>query len=619
MRQVAEDIGSGLARSALAGSVDGRLVDACVELQEDAKVHIITIRDAKGIEIVRHSLAHLMGHAIKQLYPEAKMAIGPVIEDGFYYDVDYSRPFTPEDMAAIEARMHELSRRNYQVVRKVVGREQAVRTFQERNEPYKLEIIDGIPQDESIALYQHEEYVDMCRGPHVPNTRHLRHFQLTRLAGAYWRGDPGLPMLQRIYGTAWPDLKSLQAYLHRLKEAERRDHRKLGTKLQLFHFQPEAPGMAFWHARGWTLFRLVEQYIRQLLEHHGYQEVHTPQLLDRTLWEQSGHWDKFGDMIFSVCAESREYAIKPMNCPAHIQVFRQGLHSYRELPLRMAEFGIVHRNEPSGTLHGLLRARRFTQDDAHIFCAVDQLQSEVSALIELTLQAYRDFGFKEFAVALSTRPAQRVGSNEQWDKAEQALKIAVQDSQLEWRLQPGEGAFYGPKIEFVLKDSIGRSWQCGTIQVDFSMPERLGATYAAADGSRRSPVMIHRAILGSLERFIGILIEHHAGALPSWLSPVQVIVIALTERQAGYARKTLKQLQSSDLRAETDLRNETIGLKIREHEMQRIPYQLILGDREFQARNISVRSRDRGDLGPMDIEQFVRMLQDESKQRSSCA
>jgi len=613
--QVAGDIGPGLARAAIAGDVDGRLVDACVALEQDASLRILTARATDGLEIIRHSCAHLLGHAVKQLYPEAKMAIGPVVEHGFYYDIDYPQPFTPEDMAAIEQRMQELGRRNYQVIRTPVSRERAREVFTERDEPYKLEIIDAIAEDESIALYQHQEYVDMCRGPHVPNTRHLRHFRLTRLAGAYWRGDSRNKMLQRIYGIAWADRRSLEQHLARLEEAARRDHRKLGARLDLFHLQPEAPGMVFWHPRGWALYRLVEGYIRELLDARGYHEVHTPQLLDRTLWERSGHWDKFGGMIFTTHSEHRDYAIKPMNCPAHVQIFNQGLKSYRDLPLRLAEFGVVHRNEPSGTLHGLLRARRFTQDDAHIFCTEEQLREEVGALIELTFGAYRDFGFDQVDIALSTRPEQRVGSDAEWDRAEQALMQAATAAGLEWTLQAGEGAFYGPKIEFVLHDSIGRSWQCGTVQLDFSMPGRLGAGYVAGDGSEQVPVMIHRAILGSLERFIGILIEHHAGALPLWLAPLQAVVLSLTERQAGYAGEVLAALRAQGLRVEADLRNETVGLKIREHAMQKIPYQLIVGAREQEQRTVAVRARH-GDLGAMTPEQVASRLLEEARTRA---
>lgn len=585
------------------------MVDTCAPILADADLKILTVADPEGLEVVRHSTAHLLGHALKQLYPGAHMAIGPVIEDGFYYDVAYERAFTPEDMQRIEARMRELSAQDYDVVRVEVARQAARQAFKERNEPYKLEIIDGIPEGETIALYHHQEYVDMCRGPHVPNTRHLRHFRLTRLAGAYWRGDPAQPMLQRIYGTAWPDRKRLEDYLERLAEAQRRDHRKLGVHMDLFHFQPEAPGMVFWHARGWTLFRLVESYLRDVLARHGYQEINTPQLLDRALWERSGHWDKFGPMIFTTHSEQRDYAVKPMNCPAHVQVYNQGLRSYRELPLRLSEFGVVHRNEPSGTLHGLLRARRFTQDDAHIFCTEAQLREEIDRLIDLTFQVCRDFGFEEFELAVSTRPAQSVGTDEQWAQAEQALLDVVKARRFEWRLQPGEGAFYGPKIEFILKDSLNRRWQCGTTQVDFSMPGLLGARYVAEDGSRLTPVMIHRALLGSLERFIGILIEHYAGALPAWLAPVQAVVLPVAADRHGEAATQLAGgLTAAGVRVEVDLRNETMGYKIREHETQKVPYLLVVGDRELQSGAASVRVRGGRVLGQMPLEQVAQVV-----------
>ena len=605
----ARQIGSGLARAAVAGALNGQPVDTCILIREDAELRILTVSDPQGLEVVRHSAAHLLGHAIKQLYPGVRMAIGPVIEDGFYYDVDYERPFTPDDLAAVEQRMRELADSNYDVVRVEVEREQARQVFAERGEDYKLEIIAGIPPGDTIALYHHQEYVDMCRGPHVPNTRHLQHFRLTRLAGAYWRGDSSRQMLQRIYGTAWPDRNSMEGYLHRLEEAERRDHRKLGAQLDLFHFQPDAPGMVFWHPRGWTLFRLVQGYLRDFLSQHGYQEVSTPQLLARSLWERSGHWDKFGTMIFSTASEQRDYAVKPMNCPAHVQLFNQGLRSYRDLPLRLAEFGVVHRNEPSGTLHGLLRARCFTQDDAHIFCTEEQLPEEISALMKLTFALYREFGFERVDLAVSTRPGQSVGTDQQWQQAEQALLDVVQASGLEWKLQPGEGAFYGPKIEFVLQDSLNRRWQCGTIQVDFSMPGLLGAQYVATDGSRQVPVMVHRALLGSLERFIGILIEHYAGALPAWLSPVQGVVLPLAAARHGEAAENLlARLGQARVRATADLRNETIGYRIRQHEQQRIPFLLIIGDREIESGTVSVRARGAKDLGALSVERVISVL-----------
>ncbi|MEM7303954.1 MAG: threonine--tRNA ligase [Pseudomonadota bacterium] len=609
--EVAKSIGPGLAKATIAGRVNGQLVDASVEIPEDADLAIITSKDQEGIEIIRHSFAHLIGHAVKQLFPTAKMAIGPVIENGFYYDIEYERSFTPEDLEAIEKRIEELVKQDYDVIRKVVSREEAIIAFKERGEDYKVEIASEIPEGEVIALYLHQEYTDMCRGPHVPNTRHLRAFKLTKLAGAYWRGDSNNQMLQRIYGTAWPDKKQLKQYLKQIEEAEKRDHRRLGKQMDLFHFQEEAPGMAFWHARGWELYRIVEDYIRKKLALHNYDEVHTPQVLDRTLWEKSGHWDKFGDMIFSTQSESREFAVKPMNCPGHVQIFNQGLKSYRDLPYKIAEFGIVHRNEPSGTLHGLMRARRFVQDDAHIFCTEGQLQAEVSELIDLTFEVYKDFGFDKIEMALSTRPEQRVGEEELWDKAEESLKIALENKGLKYTLQPGEGAFYGPKIEFTLRDSLGRRWQCGTVQLDFSMPYRLDASYIDEDGSKKTPVMIHRAILGSLERFIGILIEHHAGNLPVWLAPVQAVVLNITDAQADYAQKTQKMLINEGVRANIDLRNEKIGYKIREHTIQRIPYLLVVGDREVESQTIAVRTREGKDQGSMNFEALLDLFSEQ--------
>jgi len=610
--RVAEDIGPGLAKAALAGEVAGRLVDACVEIPEDAPLRIITAKDEEGLEIVRHSFAHLMGHAVKQLYPDAQMAIGPVIDNGFYYDIAYRRPFNEDDLEAIERRMTELAGKDYDVVRKVVTREQAIRTFEERGEPYKVQIARAIPDGEIIALYHHEEYVDMCRGPHVPNTRHLRAFHLTGVAGAYWRGDHNNEMLQRIYGTAWADRKQLKAHLAQLEEAGKRDHRRLGAQMDLFHFQAEAPGMVFWHENGWTLYRLVEDYMRAALAGAGYHEVHTPQMLDRSLWERSGHWDKFGDMIFSTESEKRDYAVKPMNCPAHIQIYNQGLKSYRDLPYRLAEFGVVHRNEPSGTLHGLMRARRFTQDDAHIFCGEEQLQAEIAALIEMMFRVYRDFGFDEVLVALSTRPPQRVGDDALWDKAEGALEEALKARRLEYASQPGEGAFYGPKIDFTLTDSLGRKWQCGTIQIDFSMPGRLGAEYVAADGARRTPVLIHRAILGSLERFIGILIENHAGKFPLWLAPVQAVVMNITDAQRDYAAAVAADLRARGFRIAEDLRNEKINYKIREHTLKRVPYMLITGDAERSGKTVAVRSLDGKDLGAMPVARLAGEWREEA-------
>ncbi len=605
---VAASIGPGLAKATIAGYIDDDLVDACEIIDHDAKLRIITSRDDEGVEIIRHSFAHLMGHAVKQLYPDAKMAIGPVVENGFYYDIATEKPFTPEDVDAIEKRMNELINKDYDVIREVVSRDKAMETFKQRDEPYKQQIIKEIPEGEIIKLYYHEEYTDMCRGPHVPNTRHLRNFKLTKLAGAYWRGDSSNEMLQRIYGTAWPDKKALKAYLKRLEEAEKRDHRKLARKQDLFHFQEEAPGMVFWHPKGWTIYKVVEQYIREKMRAQGYQEIHTPQVVDQSLWEKSGHWDKFRDDMFTTSSENRDYAIKPMNCPCHVQVFNQGLKSYRDLPLRLAEFGSCHRNEASGTLHGLMRARNFTQDDAHIFCTEDQIQEEVSKFIDMLFEVYREFGFDDVIIKLSTRPDKRVGSDEIWDKAEKALEVALDNKQLDWELQPGEGAFYGPKIEFSLKDCIGRVWQCGTIQVDFSMPERLGASYVSEDSLKQVPVMLHRAIVGSMERFIGILIENYAGAFPVWLAPVQAVVISITENQAEYAEKVADSLKNQGFRVDHDLRNETIGLKIRDHAMQRVPYQLIVGGREQENEMVAVRTRDGEDLGAMSLDDFTNRL-----------
>lgn len=602
--QVAESIGPSLTKATIAGQIDGKLVDACTEIKNDGKIRIVTAQDNEGLDIIRHSCAHLLGHAVKQLYPEAQMAIGPVIENGFYYDIAYSRPFTEEDVAAIEKRMKELGKKNYPVVKEIVSREKAIATFKQRNENYKVQLAEEIPDNEIIALYHHQEYIDMCRGPHVPNTRHLRAFKLTHLAGAYWRGDHNNEMLQRIYGTAWANDTQLNGYLSKIEQAAKRDHRKLGSQMGLFHFQEEAPGMVFWHEKGWVLYRLVEDYIRQTLAQQNYHEVHTPQLLDRTLWQRSGHWQKFGDMIFSTESEKRDYAIKPMNCPAHVQIYNQGLRSYRDLPYRISEFGIVHRNEPSGTLHGLMRARRFTQDDAHIFCSEEQIMEEVNRLIEMTYSVYYDFGFDDVLIAFSTRPVERVGADALWDKAEAALRAVLQQRNLDFVTQPGEGAFYGPKIEFTLTDSLDRKWQCGTIQLDFSMPERLGATYIAMSGAKMIPVMIHRAILGSLERFIGILLENYAGKLPLWLAPLQAVVMNITDTQSDYAKKVVQQLNSYGFRVVSDLRNEKIGYKIREHTLQRVPYMLVTGDAEVADGTAAVRTLDGKDLGAMSLEQL---------------
>ena len=614
---VAADIGSGLAKATLAGRVNGELRDACDLITEDAELQIITPKDEEGVEIIRHSCAHLVGHAVKQLYPEAQMAIGPVIEDGFYYDIRYDKGFTPEDMERIEKRMKELIEQDYDVVKEMTPRDEVLATFRERGEDYKVTLVEEMPEVSEMGLYHHQEYIDMCRGPHVPNTRFLKAFKLTKLAGAYWRGDASNEMLQRIYGTAWADKKDLKAYVKRLEEAQKRDHRRIARAQNLFHVQDEAPGMVFWHDRGWRIYLALQDYIRELLRLHGYQEVHTPQLVDRSLWEKSGHWEKFGDDMFYTESESRTYAVKPMNCPCHVQIFNQGLRSYRDLPLRMAEFGSCHRNEPSGTLHGLMRVRNFIQDDAHIFCTEDQIQQEVSAFIELLFHAYRDLGFDEITVALSTRPEKRVGADEVWDKAEAALQTALERRGLDYRLQPGEGAFYGPKIEFSLKDCLGRVWQCGTIQVDFALPGRLDATYVAEDGSRQVPVMLHRAILGSFERFIGILIEEHAGALPLWLAPDQAVVLTITDRHAPFARDMEKTLRNRGFRVEADLRNEKIGYKIREHTIRKIPYMLVIGDREMESRTIAVRTRSGEDLGSMSIDTLIERFDAEVAQRGS--
>jgi threonyl-tRNA synthetase len=608
--QVAQSIGAGLAKAALAGRVDGRLVDTSFVVGQDAALAIVTSKDEAALELLRHDAAHVMAQAVQELYPGAQVTIGPAIEDGFYYDFAREEPFTPEDLARIEARMHEIVKRDLPIIREVWDREEAKRLFARIGEAYKVEIIeDIIPEGEEVSIYRQGDWFDVCRGPHLPSTGKLGNgFKLTKVAGAYWRGDARNAQLQRIYGTAWRDKKELDAYLHRLEEAERRDHRRLGKQLDLFHFQEEAPGMAFWHAKGLVIYRLAEDYMRSRLGEYGYQEVETPQVLDRSLWERSGHWDKFAGGMFTTQLDDHDFAIKPMNCPGHIQLYNQGLKSYRDLPLRIAEFGVVHRNEPSGTLHGLMRARRFTQDDAHVFCTEDQLQGEVATLIDMVFETYRDFGFTDIALALSLRPDKRVGSDALWHKAEAALEKALLDKGLEFRIQPGEGAFYGPKIEFTLHDSIGRAWQCGTIQVDFSMPGRLGAHYIAEDNSKQTPVMIHRAILGSMERFIGILIEHYAGALPPWLAPVQAVACNITDRQAPYVREVANALRKKGFRAEFDLRNEKIGFKIREHTLQKVPYLLVLGDREVESRTLAVRDRKGQDLGVMSLDEFTARL-----------
>ena len=615
LRQVAESIGAGLARAAVAGKVDGRLVDLSFILQSDAAVAIVTPRDAEGVEVIRHSAAHLLAQAVKSLYPNAQVTIGPVIEDGFYYDFAFERPFTPDDLLAIEKKMEELAAQNMEVQRSELPRDEAILLFRGLGEDYKAEIIESIPAGETLSLYTQGDFTDLCRGPHVPDTGKLKAFKLMKIAGSYWRGDSNNAMLQRIYGTAWAEKKDLKDYLHRLEEAEKRDHRKIAKTLSLFHLQEEAPGMVFWHPAGWTLWQTVEQYMREVFRDNGYQEIKTPLIVGRSLWEKSGHWDKFQDQMFTTASEERDFAIKPMNCPCHIQVYNQGLKSYRDLPLRLAEFGSCHRNELSGVLHGIMRVRGFTQDDAHIFCTEEQVQAEVSDFIDLLHRVYADFGFNQVLVKLSTRPEKRVGSDEVWDKAEAALQMALDSKGLDFDLQPGEGAFYGPKIEFSLKDCLNRVWQCGTIQVDFSMPERLGAVYVAESGAKQSPVMLHRAILGSMERFIGILIEHYAGYFPLWLAPTQVAVINITDRQADYAQAIANELSSKGLRIKTDLRNEKIGFKIREHSMHRIPYLLIVGDKEVEAQTVTLRRQNGADLGSFNLSDAGQMLINEVANR----
>ncbi|KZY98010.1 threonine--tRNA ligase [Oleibacter sp. HI0075] len=611
LMQVAEDIGPGLAKATVCGRINGELVDACELITDDADVTLITGRDEEGLEVIRHSFAHLVGHAVKQLYPTAKMAIGPVIENGFYYDIDYERPFTPEDLEAIEKRVKELIKKDYEVIKKMTPIKEARRVFVDRGEDYKVELIDDLISkgEEAVGLYHHEEYTDMCRGPHVPNTRVMRIFKLQRVSGAYWRGDSQNAQLQRIYGTAWNDKKDMKAYLQRLEEAEKRDHRKLAKQLDLFHLQEEAPGMVFWHPNGWTIYQVLEQYMRKVQNDAGYQEIKTPQVVDRTLWEKSGHWEHYSDAMFTTESEKRSYAVKPMNCPCHIQVFNQGLKSYRELPLRLAEFGCCHRNEPSGALHGIMRVRGFTQDDAHIFCSNSQIRQEASDFIKLTLDVYKDFGFDAVEMKLSTRPEGRIGEESLWDEAEAALEDALNDAGLDWELQPGEGAFYGPKIEFSLRDCIGRVWQCGTIQLDFMLPERLGAQFVDEDGERKTPVMLHRAILGSFERFVGILIEHYAGAMPPWLSPKQVSILNITDSQAEYCTEIAEKLKAAGFRADADLRNEKIGFKIREHTLHKVPFQLVVGDKEKETNTVAVRTRKGEDLGTMSVDEFIAILE----------
>jgi threonyl-tRNA synthetase len=613
--QVAQSIGSGLAKAALAGRVNEDLVDLSYLIDKDIQLAIITDKDAAGLEVIRHSTAHLLAYAVKQLYPDAQVTIGPVVDNGFYYDFAYSRPFTPEDLLAIEKRMAELAKKDEPVTRTVVPRDEAIDYFKSLGEHYKAELIESIPPHEDVSLYAEGGFTDLCRGPHVPSTGKLKVFKLMKVAGAYWRGDSKNEMLQRIYGTAWTKKEDLDAYLHMLEEAEKRDHRKLGKQLDLFHFQEEAPGLIFWHPKGWAIWQQVEQYMRKIYQDHGYQEVKAPQILDRVLWEKSGHWDNYKDNMFTTESENRTYALKPMNCPGHVLIFNSGLHSYRDLPLRFGEFGQCVRNEPSGALHGLMRVRGFTQDDGHIFCTEDQIQSEVAAFDKLVRSVYQDFGFTEVAVKLALRPEKRVGEDAIWDKAEEALRSAIQASGQEWEELPGEGAFYGPKLEYHLKDSIGRSWQCGTVQVDFSMPGRLGAEYVAEDNSRKIPVMLHRAIVGSLERFIGILIENHAGAMPTWLSPTQAVVLNISENSAAYAQNVAQILKKQGFRVFADLRNEKITYKIRDHALQKHPYLIVVGDKERDGNLVAVRARGGVDLGVMSIEAFENRLHEDNSDK----
>ncbi|MEO8976356.1 MAG: threonine--tRNA ligase [Casimicrobiaceae bacterium] len=608
---VAASIGAGLAKAALAGKVDGEVVDTSFVIDHDASVAIVTDKDPAGLDVLRHSTAHLLAYAVKDLFPTAQVTIGPVIEGGFYYDFSYSRPFTPEDLAAIEARMRALAKLDEPVTRTQMPRDEAVRYFEGLGEHFKAEIIASIPSDQPISLYAEGKFTDLCRGPHVPSTGKLKVFKLTKLAGAYWRGDSKNEMLQRIYGTAWAKKEDLDAYLHRIEEAEKRDHRKLGRQLDLFHLQDEAPGMVFWHPKGWSIWQEVEQYMRRVYRDNGYQEIRCPQILDRALWEKSGHWQNYKDNMFTTESEKRDFAIKPMNCPGHVLVFNSDMRSYRDLPLRYGEFGSCHRNEPSGALHGLMRARGFTQDDGHIFCKPEQITSEVVDFNTLTMDVYRDFGFNDVVIKIALRPTPRLGSDEQWDRAEDALRDGLRACGTEWEELPGEGAFYGPKIEYHLKDSIGRSWQCGTMQVDFQMPGRLGAEYVDEDNGRKVPVMLHRAIVGSLERFIGILIENHAGAMPLWLAPVQAIALSITDRAAPYAQQVAERLRTAGFRAAADLRNEKITYKIREHSLQKLPYQLIVGDKEVEAQTVAVRTRAGEDLGTMALESLLARFQTE--------
>ena len=609
--EVAQNIGAGLARAALAGRVNDQLVDLSFVIREDSDLAIITDKNPEGLEVIRHSTAHLLAYAVKELFPDAQVTIGPVIEHGFYYDFSYTRPFTPEDLEKIEKKMTEIVNRDLPITRKVLLRNDAVKYFKSIKENYKAEIIESIPADQEVSLYTEGEFTDLCRGPHVPSTGKLKVFKLMKVAGAYWRGDSKNEMLQRIYGTAWTNKEDLQNYLFMLEEAEKRDHRKLGKQLDLFHMQDEAPGMVFWHPKGWSIWQEVEHYMRKMFLDYGYQEVRTPTVMDKTLWEKSGHWQNYRDNMFTTASENRDYAVKPMNCPGHIQIFNNTLHSYRDLPLRLAEFGSCHRNEPSGSLHGLMRVRGFTQDDAHIFCTEEQIKDEVAQFIVMLFKAYQDFGFKDVLVKLSTRPEKRVGSDDTWDKAESALKAALVENKLEFDLQPGEGAFYGPKIEFTLKDSLGRLWQCGTIQLDFNLPERLGAEYVTEDNSRKHPVMLHRAIVGSMERFIGILIEHYSGAMPLWLAPTQAVILNIADAHASYASKVMDELKKNHIRCDSDLRNEKITYKIREHSLQKIPYLLIVGEKEMEAGQVAVRTRKGEDLGSMSIKSLIDRLNQE--------
>ena len=609
--EVASSIGSGLAKAAIAGEIDGQMVDTSYMIESDAVLAIITNKDERALEVIRHSTAHLLAQATQQLYPKAQVTIGPVIDNGFYYDFAYKDGFSEQDLAKIEKKMNAIVKQNLPIERMEMSREEAVKFFKSKGEYYKAEIIESIPSNEALSLYKQGDFVDLCRGPHVPSTSKLKAFKLMKLAGAYWRGDSNNEMLQRVYGTAWENKDDLETHLHRLEEAEKRDHRKIGKTQDLFHTQEESPGMVFWHPKGWTLYQIIVQYMSQVFKDNDYHEVHTPEVMDRSMWEKSGHWDKFGDAMFTTHSENRDYAIKPMNCPGHVQIYKQGLKSYRDLPLRLAEFGSCHRNEPSGTLHGLMRVRNFVQDDAHIFCTIDQIQDEVSKFIDLTFKVYKQFGFENIDIKLSTRPEERVGSDEDWDKAEASLSEALDAKGINWELQEGEGAFYGPKVEFVLKDCLDREWQCGTIQADFSMPGRLDAQYIAEDGTKQVPVMLHRVIVGSIERFTGMLIEHYEGAFPSWLSPIQAVILNISEKQEEFSKNVEKNLKKQGLRVISDLRNEKIGFKIREHSMQRYPYILVVGDREVENNQVSVRRRGGEDLGSMSLEALIELINQE--------